>query len=386
MVTKKIEIQDHNGNIYHPHTTSDVVFMKDGKKLEETIESLKQSASNGKNIVATAIGTPLSSNDTFSQMGSKIDTLTQTFRNNLNAKGVSASNADKMSSLVDKVGDIKQSQPMSVLTSPKTTNFSTSRPDSSFYIGDLIFYINGREVRCYDPVTDTNTLAKTFNTGNNINIIHASKNPHNDNLLDVVCSSGYTPYSAVFYQFDLITQTLENLGSVSSFSNTVSSARYDDDNISVAGPSFYKFNYIDKTKVKHGDVSSGYEGGLPYVVINGDAYYLSSDFALWKNSESGRKVYRFNELVNSGTAPNTSSTFYHNYCVLNGFDGYLYIFVPNTNYSNSYTNSNWVIRFNVEKEELEYVGARIPSHLKAFTVHDNRIDLIFNNVTQIINK
>lgn len=37
MATKKIEIQDHQGNVYYPHTTVDVVFMKDGRKAENVI-------------------------------------------------------------------------------------------------------------------------------------------------------------------------------------------------------------------------------------------------------------------------------------------------------------------------------------------------------------
>lgn len=37
MATKKIEIQDHQGNVYYPHTTVDVVFMKDGRKAEDVI-------------------------------------------------------------------------------------------------------------------------------------------------------------------------------------------------------------------------------------------------------------------------------------------------------------------------------------------------------------
>ena len=37
MATKKIAIQDHQGNVYYPHTTVDVVFMKDGRKAEDVI-------------------------------------------------------------------------------------------------------------------------------------------------------------------------------------------------------------------------------------------------------------------------------------------------------------------------------------------------------------
>lgn len=106
MAIKKVEIQDHLGNVYYPHTEANVVFTKDGKTVEEKIEDLKLSANNGKNIVANAIGSPLLATDTFDQMGSKIDTLTSQFKTNLTNKGVDVFDTDKMQVLVDKVNDL----------------------------------------------------------------------------------------------------------------------------------------------------------------------------------------------------------------------------------------------------------------------------------------
>lgn len=40
MAVNKIEIQDENGNIYHPHTTSDVVFRKDGLNVDQLIQKV----------------------------------------------------------------------------------------------------------------------------------------------------------------------------------------------------------------------------------------------------------------------------------------------------------------------------------------------------------
>lgn len=34
---KKIEMQDHEGNIIHPHTEAAVVFMNDGRTLENVM-------------------------------------------------------------------------------------------------------------------------------------------------------------------------------------------------------------------------------------------------------------------------------------------------------------------------------------------------------------
>ena len=76
-------------------------------KNAKEIENLKQSASNGKNIVATAIGSPLQASDTFATMGTKIDTLTENFRNNLASKGIECLPTDKLSVLVNKVSQFK---------------------------------------------------------------------------------------------------------------------------------------------------------------------------------------------------------------------------------------------------------------------------------------
>ena len=75
MATKKIEIQDHQGNVYHPHTDANVVYMPDGKTVKEALESLKLSVSNGKSSIATAItgkGVAASGNDSFSTLSTKI--------------------------------------------------------------------------------------------------------------------------------------------------------------------------------------------------------------------------------------------------------------------------------------------------------------------------
>lgn len=37
----KIEIQDHDNNIYHPHTSADVVFLEDKTTVSENILKLK---------------------------------------------------------------------------------------------------------------------------------------------------------------------------------------------------------------------------------------------------------------------------------------------------------------------------------------------------------
>lgn len=49
----KVQMEDENGNIHYPHTTSDVVFMKDGNSVEQTIKDLndKKHTHSNKSVV-----------------------------------------------------------------------------------------------------------------------------------------------------------------------------------------------------------------------------------------------------------------------------------------------------------------------------------------------
>ena len=104
--TSILELQNADGDLKQLQTTNKA-------NLVGAINELFQNANNGKSTIATAIGSPLSSGDTFSAMGTKIDTLTQKLRTNLNAKGVSTSASEKMSPLIDKVTDIKTGSDLS---------------------------------------------------------------------------------------------------------------------------------------------------------------------------------------------------------------------------------------------------------------------------------
>jgi hypothetical protein len=76
------------------------------KTIVGAINELFQSANNGKELIANAIGEPISDEDTFSAMSEKIDTLTKTFRGNLIECGVSVNSNDKLKILIDKLHDI----------------------------------------------------------------------------------------------------------------------------------------------------------------------------------------------------------------------------------------------------------------------------------------
>ena len=68
--------------------------------LVAAINELFQSANNGKQLIANAIGEPLSSSDTFSAMSDKINTIKSDLKQVLTDEGVSVSNEDNMDSLI----------------------------------------------------------------------------------------------------------------------------------------------------------------------------------------------------------------------------------------------------------------------------------------------
>lgn len=53
MAIKKIEIQDSNGDVYHPHTTTDVVFNNQNKKLSDLLnEKVDKNSAGGIDLSA----------------------------------------------------------------------------------------------------------------------------------------------------------------------------------------------------------------------------------------------------------------------------------------------------------------------------------------------
>ncbi len=78
------------------------------KTIAGAINELFQSANNGKQIIADAIGSPLTEGDTFAAMGNSINAMTIDFRNALALKGVNAP-ADKFEALISRIDEIVQS-------------------------------------------------------------------------------------------------------------------------------------------------------------------------------------------------------------------------------------------------------------------------------------
>lgn len=56
MTENKVRIEDNNGNIYYPHTKSDVVFMSDGQSIEEKVTEHLDEKNNPHGVTKTQVG------------------------------------------------------------------------------------------------------------------------------------------------------------------------------------------------------------------------------------------------------------------------------------------------------------------------------------------
>ena len=71
--------------------------------LVGAINELFQSANNGKELIANAIGEPVSADDTFSAMSNDINGLLSTFKTNMMNNGITVESNDRFKSLIDKI-------------------------------------------------------------------------------------------------------------------------------------------------------------------------------------------------------------------------------------------------------------------------------------------
>ena len=76
--------------------------------LVGAINELFQSANNGKELIASAIGEPLSSEDTFSAMSDDINSLLSTFKTNMMNNGITVESGDKFKALIDKIATMAE--------------------------------------------------------------------------------------------------------------------------------------------------------------------------------------------------------------------------------------------------------------------------------------
>ena len=82
----------------------------DKSSIVGAINELFQSANNGKELIANAIGEPLNSEDTFSAMSGDINSLLSTFKTNMMNSGVTVESGDKFKALIDKIKGLTEGE------------------------------------------------------------------------------------------------------------------------------------------------------------------------------------------------------------------------------------------------------------------------------------
>ena len=82
----------------------------DKSSIVGAINELFQSANNGKELIASVIGEPVSAEDTFSAMSNDINSLLSTFKTNMMNAGVVVESEDKFKALIDKIQGLTEGE------------------------------------------------------------------------------------------------------------------------------------------------------------------------------------------------------------------------------------------------------------------------------------
>ena len=117
-------IQEVKGKIDGLELVASNVKMANGTTVEDTINELFQSANNGKELIANAIGEPISKEDTFNTMSTDINSLLSEFKANMMNNGVTVESGDKFKVLIDKIATLANSGAKGVRFAEGTVNKS----------------------------------------------------------------------------------------------------------------------------------------------------------------------------------------------------------------------------------------------------------------------
>ncbi len=115
-MTKEIENIDLSANKVRLNKISGM----NATEVQTAIQELFQFADNGKKNISSVIGSPLTANDTFESMKSKIQTMKNTFASNLSGKGQNSSGNEILDNLIKKVSDISYMKVVSGIASGDT--------------------------------------------------------------------------------------------------------------------------------------------------------------------------------------------------------------------------------------------------------------------------
>lgn len=181
LANRILEVENKLKNMKLESTAIDVVdtannFTADshGKKLLEDVlvqidkkaKEAFQGADSGKKIIATAVGSPLSDSDTFSDMGNKIERLTKEFKMVLESKHISVASYDKIQNLIQKIKEITVSRHLEWANKdvwvPTKACIETKHQATMSAVNGCAYLIGGKvnntyvdTVHCYDSHTNT---------------------------------------------------------------------------------------------------------------------------------------------------------------------------------------------------------------------------------------
>ena len=147
------------------------------KTVIGAINELFQSANNGKQLIANAIGEPVSAEDTFSAMSNDINGLLSTFKTNMMNNGVTVESSDKFKQLIDKIATLADSEGKGVKFAEGSGNWSvgsigdnsgnhtlTIETNLDFTPTLIICYVDNIKFYTYETVDYTYNKAFLSNT------------------------------------------------------------------------------------------------------------------------------------------------------------------------------------------------------------------------------
>ena len=133
------------------------------KSIVGAINELFQSANNGKELIANAIGEPLSSEDTFSAMSDDINGLLSTFKTNMMNNGITVESSDKFKSLIDKIATMVEEGSGKGIQYASGNSSSTSKCEASLNFKPILVLVQtGEGMIIYLESYSTNSVVYAF--------------------------------------------------------------------------------------------------------------------------------------------------------------------------------------------------------------------------------
>ena len=135
----------------------------DSKTIVGAINELFQSANNGKQLIANAIGEPLDASDTFSAMSTDINGLLSRFKTNMMNNGVTVNSSDKFKSLIDKIATMVEEGEGKGIQYASGNGNSTSKCEVSLNFKPILVLVQtGKGMIIYLESYSTNCAVYAF--------------------------------------------------------------------------------------------------------------------------------------------------------------------------------------------------------------------------------